>query len=100
MEHTVRSQARYAFGNSRTHPSVHGEGCAVIEAMERCQIDLASNGGSIRDLIPRIYIELSPCDRCRPMLEDINPDLEVLYSWQYPDELDEWREAAHELCYG
>jgi hypothetical protein len=110
IEYFVQGRIIRTFGNSRlqnpieegiyTHPYMrcHGEASAVMQALENCQAELQLNGGDIAGLIYRIYIELSPCDRCQPLLNNINPNLNILYSWRYPDQLPDWRAAARVLC--
>lgn len=108
----IGGRTMYFFGNSRLqnpvvagiyrHPYMrcHGEASAIMRALERCDDLLRANGGNIRDLIHRIYVELSPCDRCMPLLEDLNPDLRVFYSWEYPHQIPAWHAAARALCRG
>jgi hypothetical protein len=110
VEFLVRGQRRYAYGNSqflnpvaegiyrRPYVRCHGEKSAVMRMLERCQLDLEACDGRIEDLVSRIYIELSPCEECGPFLLAIKPGLEILYSWLYPDERDEWQDAARALC--
>lgn len=109
-ETTVRGQRRYVFGNSQLRMPIqgniyanpwmrcHGEASAMMQVIERCQHDLANNEGNLAALIPRIYIELSPCGRCEPMLANVAPDLPVLYSFRHPGQVGEWEEAARVLC--
>ena len=111
LELLVRGQTRYIFGNSQLQNPIaaniymnpnmrwHGEASALITALERAQIDLQTNGGDLAAIANRVYIEMSPCAaRCAEMLENVNPNMTVLYSFEHPDEVDDWEAAATALC--
>ena len=99
----------YAYGNSRMKMEVeaykpdgsdkykdseiacHGEASAIMAALESVGNDLSA--------IIRVYVELKPCaSRCQGFLANVNPALEIYYSFDHPEELGSWREAAAALC--
>jgi hypothetical protein len=111
LEVKVRGNTRYIFGNSQLqnpieegiytnpHMRCHGEASALMTALERAQLDLHVNEGDLAGLIPRVYIELSPCKaRCESLLSNVNPNLTVLYSFQHPDDVGQWEAQATALC--
>lgn len=111
LEIVIRGQTRYIFGNSQIknpiasdiyknpHMRCHGEASALMTALERAQTELNINGGDLAALISRVYIEMSPCDaRCKEMLENVNPNMTVLYSFDHPGEVSAWEAAASDLC--
>jgi deoxycytidylate deaminase len=68
----------------------HGELTALWEAIDAC------NG------VPKIleiYVEMSPCDKCREHLDGILPHgTQVNYSFDYKNDKDAWKAAANQLC--
>jgi hypothetical protein len=95
----------HVFGNSQLHMGVnvdiythdyikcHGESSAVMAALNVL--------GNITDLsvIKRVYIEMSPCAaRCAAFLNNLNPALDIYYSFDHPKEVSDWKKAAAALC--
>jgi hypothetical protein len=71
----------------------HGESNAIAAAIESL--------GSKTDLsvIKKVYVELSPCiARCQALLQNVNPNLEIIYSFDHPNEVKDWKVAAAKLC--
>ena len=97
--------AFFLFGNSQFKAPVdvdiyknkwikcHGESNAVTGALHlvKEKEDLSA--------IKRVYIELSPCvRRCQALLNNVNPNMEILYSFDHPAEIKAWKTAAANLC--
>jgi hypothetical protein len=110
VEYLDGGRKKYIFGNSQFRNPViagiykhdwvryHGEASAVARVLDKCQTRLRRLNVTIADLVPKIYIELKPCRNCEPLLYNINPNLVVFYSFEYPDEVRAWRAAARQLC--
>lgn len=69
---------------------VHGELTALWNLLE---------GGDALPTILEMYIEMSPCAKCKPALDNILQDgQQVLYSFDHPGQVSEWQAAANHLC--
>ncbi len=68
---------------------VHGE----LSALWHVLGDIADIGDVLS-----IYIEMSPCPKCRAALDNILGDKDVLYSFDYETEIPRWEAAARQLC--
>lgn len=98
----------YAYGNSRIKMEVeaykpdgsdkyknseiacHGESSAIMAALESVTNPTA---------ITKLYVELSPCaTRCAGFLANVNPALNIYYSFDHPGEVAAWKTAATNLC--
>ncbi|MBC6906337.1 hypothetical protein DWB84_12810 [Saccharophagus sp. K07] len=112
LEVVIRGNTRYIFGNSQLqnpisegiytnpHMRCHGEASALITALDRLQTELSATRGDLAGLVNRVYIEMSPCAaQCESMLENVNPNLTVLYSFEHPNEVQAWENAATALCH-
>jgi hypothetical protein len=110
LKYNGRGRDRYLFGNSQLHMPVmdglythdwmkcHGEASAAMFALHTLQLELGENGGDISALMSEIYIELKPCERCEPLLQNLNPNMTVYYSFDHPGEIGAWEKAATTLC--
>lgn len=74
----------------------HGELSGLCQAIEAI-----ARSGNTSGLLPivGVYIEMSPCGRCGPALQNLLPDgITVLYSFDYATEKAAWEAAATALC--
>jgi len=106
MEFKLGNETHLYFGNSQlknpiidgiyTHDYMkcHGEASAVMSVL-----DILGDKSNIASSVKRVYIEMSPCaTRCAALLNNINNDLIVYYSFAHPNEVDAWKSAATKLC--
>ncbi|KOQ92062.1 hypothetical protein [Pluralibacter gergoviae] len=108
VEYKMRGNSRYSFGNSQMRLPVlddiytnnfvrlHGEMAAVVIAIERAERYESDKLPAITSL----YVELHPCMvRCMPALQNILSDnVNIYYSFDHPDEVEEWKQCAGRLC--
>lgn len=74
----------------------HGELAALANAIEVVNSGSFSGG---RLPIFDVYVEMSPCPKCRPALDNLLPDgTTVYYSFDYATQKDAWEKAARTLC--
>ncbi|ASL96545.1 hypothetical protein JY446_18535 [Serratia marcescens] len=109
IEYQLRGSTRYAFGNSQmkmemppdiyTHNWVklHAEMAALVAAIRRIE---RFDADKEQVPITNVYIELRPCEaNCMQALQNILSDgTTVYYSFLHPNEVEEWKRSAHELC--
>lgn len=81
VQHTPEAENRTA--------CYHGELSALWHVLEA---DLRPEN------VLSLYIEMSPCGKCKSALDNILGDKEVLYSFDYHTESAQWVEAANRLC--
>ncbi|HEX5357641.1 MAG TPA: hypothetical protein VFW93_15625 [Aquabacterium sp.] len=75
----------------------HGELAGLAQAIEV----IMGNGHQSGQLFPivGVYIEMSPCGKCGPALQNLLPDgTTVLYSFDYATQKAAWEKAATDLC--
>jgi hypothetical protein len=75
----------------------HGELSALNNAIE----SIMRSGHLIGQLFPivGVYIEMSPCQKCAPALQNLVPDgTTVMYSFDYQTEKEKWVDEATKLC--
>lgn len=92
------------FGNSRIRIPFQVNGADIRTSCVHGELSALWNAITDEDGIPtilEIYIEISPCPKCESALNNLlRPDQEILYSFRYSDQREEWERAAHRLCAG
>lgn len=95
-------QVDNVFGNSRVRVPFRVNGVDIANACVHGELNALWNAMADEPGIPTIlslYIEMSPCTRCRSALENLlQPNQEVLYSFDHPGEVQAWKAAARRLC--
>jgi len=75
----------------------HGELSALANAIEA----MSNQGHPAGQEFPivGVYIEMSPCPKCAPALNNLLPDkTTVMYSYDYATQKSDWEKAATVLC--
>ncbi|AKK67151.1 hypothetical protein ISN35_11965 [Xanthomonas translucens pv. undulosa] len=90
------------FGNSRIRIPFRVNGVEVANACAHGELTALWNAMADEPGIPTIismYIEMSPCDKCRSALNNLlPPGQEIFYSFDHPSEVAAWTAAARHLC--
>lgn len=77
----------------------HGELSGLVNAIEAIMRGGHDPGREFP--IVGVYIEMSPCPKCQPAVENLVPDgTTVMYSFDYATEKNAWETAAKNLCKG
>ncbi len=77
----------------------HGELSGLNHAIEA----IMNSGHAVKHVFPivGVYVEMSPCPRCKPALQNLLPDgTTVMFSFNYETEKSAWLQAASDLCNG
>lgn len=106
MKFTVGTITDVYFGNSQLKNHIidglykndyikcHGEASAIMSVL-----DLLGDTVDIAKAVKEVYIEMSPCAaRCAGLLSNLNPALNIYYSFDHPTEVSAWQSAAKTLC--
>ncbi|AEQ96652.1 hypothetical protein XOC_2534 [Xanthomonas oryzae pv. oryzicola BLS256] len=90
------------FGNSRIRIPFKVNGVDVATACAHAELTALWNAIADEPGIPTIlemYIEMSPCEKCQAALNNLlQPGQEIYYSFDHPDEVEAWKDAAKHLC--
>jgi len=75
----------------------HGELSGLANAIE--VIMQSGHAQGIIFPVVGVYIEMSPCPKCLPALQNLLPDgITVMYSFDYATQKGDWEAAAKALC--
>jgi hypothetical protein len=101
MEFSLGKETHLYFGNSQLkNPIIDGIYTHdYIASAVMSVLDILGDKSNIASVVKRVYIEMSPCaTRCAALLDNINKDLIVYYSFAHPGEVNAWKSAATKLC--
>jgi deoxycytidylate deaminase len=97
------SQQLLYFEDGATHykedkVKVHAEKNCITKLINYL-VQRTGSGTDASALIKAVYVELSPCPKCKEFLNAVLGNTPVYYSFDYESEMERWKKAAKVLCY-